>query len=101
MLAQLHKESFADCLNEAFHVRQSGSSGLDLKLTEVTVQVKTPRQETFSVSFHGPAQPFLQQGVYQLHNDSLGDLELFLVPIARDQDGYQYEAVFNRLIAAA
>jgi hypothetical protein len=35
--------------------------------------------------------------MYRMEHDVLGALDLFLVPIARDEDGFQYEAVFNRL----
>lgn len=97
MLESLHKEAFADCVNEVFRVTRAGSADFEIKLTEVTEQFHTPRQEAFSVVFHGPADPFMQQGSYQLRNEKLGEMELFLVPIAKDQDGYEYEAVFNRL----
>ena len=100
MFESLHKEAFAECVNEVFRVTRPGSEEFEVRLTEVTEQFNTPRQEAFSVVFHGPADPFIQQGTYQLSNAKLGDLELFLVPIARDQDGFQYEAVFNRLIPA-
>jgi hypothetical protein len=33
-----------------------------------------------------------------MEHDSIGDFELFLVPIARDDSGTYYEAVFNRLV---
>ena len=101
MLEQLHKESFSDCLHQAFHVVQRGSQAFDLQLAEVTEVTKSARQEAFSVIFHGPDDPFMQQGMVHLHNEKLGDLDLFLVPIGRDRDGFQYEAVFNRLIPAA
>ncbi len=101
MREKLHRESFADLLAEPFHVVQRESAGFDLRLAEVHEYVSTPRQEAFSVIFHGPADPFMQQGLYHLQNGTLGDLELFLVPIGRDSDGYQYEAVFNRLIPAS
>ncbi len=98
MLESLRKEAFAECVNEVFRVARPGSADFQIRLTEVTEQFHTPRQEAFSVVFHGPADSLLQQGVYHLSNERLGDLELFLVPIAQDQDGYQYEAVFNRLM---
>ncbi len=100
MLESLHKEAFAECVNEVFHVARPGSADFEIELSEVTEQFRTPRQEAFSVVFHGPADPYLKQGSYQLRNEKLGEMELFLVPIAKDQAGYQYEAVFNRLIPA-
>lgn len=98
MLELLHKESFAECLQEDFQVIQPGAKAFDLKLTEVIEQIHTPRQEIFSVMFHGPADRFIQQGAYKLRNEKMGELEIFLVPVARDNDGFQYEAVFNHLV---
>ena len=98
MLDKLHKESFARCLNTDFSVMDEGSAALSLKLTEITEGFMTPRQEAFSVIFHGPADQFIQQGIHKLRHTMLGELEIFLVPIAKDGDGFQYEAVFNHLI---
>ena len=94
----LHKESFAGLLNQSFQVVHPDSTRLNLRLVGVTEHLHTARQESFSLFFHGPASPFMQQGTYHLCNDKLGELDLFLVPIGRDGDGFQYEAVFNHLI---
>jgi hypothetical protein len=37
----------------------------------------------------------LPQRVYTLEHDSMGAFELFLVPVARDEKSFRYEAVFN------
>ncbi len=100
MLEHLHRESFAELLDEPFRVVPRDSPAFDLRLKNVSEHLRSARQEAFSVIFHGPPSPFIQQGIYQLHNEKLGDIELFLVPIGRDSDGFQYEAVFNRLIPA-
>lgn len=100
MLEQLHRESFADCLHQSFRVVHGGAEVLDLRLTQVHEYLKSARQESFSIVFHGPASPFVPQGTYHLQNEKLGGLDLFLVPIGRDGNGFQYEAVFNRLIPA-
>jgi hypothetical protein len=34
-----------------------------------------------------------------MKHEAIGDFELFLVPIGRDETGTFYEAVFNRLIS--
>lgn len=100
-MEELHKETFSACLHEAFHVERGDAPGFELRLTEVSGNFSTARQEVFSLVFSGPLEEFIQQGIHRLHNDRLGTLELFLVPIGRDAAGYQYEAVFNRLIPAA
>lgn len=99
MLDNLHKESFEACLNTDFQVVLPDAAGFNLNLIEVTGQGMTARQENFSAIFHGPMDRFIQQGMVKLSHEKLGEFELFLVPIARDKDGFQYEAVFNRLIS--
>ncbi len=53
------------------------------------------RRAPFSAVFRGPAEPQLAQGIYTLDNETLGRLEIFLVPIGPDDEGMRYEAVFN------
>ena len=97
---KLHKESFAGLLHEPFQVIQPGSASFHLTLVDVIEHLHTARQESFSVFFHGPVSPFMQQGMYHLCHEKLGAMDLFLVPMGRDGDGFQYEAVFNHLIPA-
>jgi hypothetical protein len=105
MPEQLHREDFADCLHTSFQVVEdyaaAGEPVCELELIEVSEEKHTPRQEMFSVVFYGPDQRFLPQRTYRLKHEDLGELEIFLVPVARDAAGYQYQAVFNRLSAPA
>lgn len=52
-------------------------------------------REPFSLLFLGPGQPVFRQQVYRLEHARAGVLELFLVPVGKDAEGVQYEAVFN------
>lgn len=49
----------------------------------------------FTLTFRGPSRPLLPQATYPLRHDVLGTQDVFLVPIARDEDGCTYEAVFS------
>jgi hypothetical protein len=49
----------------------------------------------FSIVFLGPREPVLPQRIYRLEHEELGTLDLFLVPIGRDDAGVRYEAVFT------
>ena len=51
--------------------------------------------EPFTLTFRGPAAPILPQQIYPLTHESLGNWEIFLVPIGPDKQGMLYEAIFN------
>jgi uncharacterized protein DUF6916 len=67
-------------------------------LVELTNGHSSPRQEQFSLRFRGDREKVFPQRIYPMKHDAIGELELFLVPIARDDSGTFYEAVFNRFI---
>ena len=49
----------------------------------------------FTLAFRGPREPILPQGTYEFAHEQLGTLEIFVVPVASNEDGTTYEAVFN------
>jgi hypothetical protein len=51
--------------------------------------------EAYSLVFRGAPDLLLDQHIYPLRNATLGDMELFLVPIGPDDKGMRFEAVFN------
>jgi hypothetical protein len=90
--------TFASHLHTRFQVAAEAMPATDLQLIEATDH-STPRQEMFSLLFHGPREPFLAQRTYPFHHDQLGAFDLFLVPVGKDEEGFRYEAIFNRLRA--
>jgi hypothetical protein len=95
MLDNLKYEDYAEVLNTKFQLTEVS---VELELIEVTQRKITTQQEIFSLIFMGAKDDFLEQKIYQMHHEKLGDGELFLVPIAEVADGYKYEAGFNRII---
>jgi hypothetical protein len=97
MASTLTEEEFSKHLNTKFRVR--GDQSIELELTEVTGYSsranEESRMERFSAFFEGSGDIYLPQRVYTLEHDSMGAFELFLVPIARDEKSFRYEAVFN------
>jgi hypothetical protein len=97
VLDRLTREDFLPRVGETFRVAESG---IDLVLTEAAGfstpgAVAGPRKAPFSLLFRGPKQPILPQRIWALENETLGRLEIFLVPIGPDAGGMRYEAVFN------
>ena len=70
--------------------------GLELVLYEIEkFPSSSPDKVSFSLLFRGPLAPQLEQGSYALSPPGLPARDIFLVPIARDQQGMQYQAIFN------
>jgi hypothetical protein len=89
---------FEENLNTRFWLLDESSETYALDLIELTNGHSTPRQEQFSLRFRGDRNKVFPQRIYPMKHDSIGDFDLFLVPIGRDDIGTFYEAVFNRLI---
>lgn len=94
MLAEMRINIFQEQLNTTFDVVDAACS---LILVQVGIHAQTDKHEAFSLFFDGPATPFLPQSTYTLRQAALGDADMFLVPVGRKGDGFQYEAVFNHV----
>jgi hypothetical protein len=97
MIEKFTSAMFAEQLKTKFRLTVEPSQIVELELFDV-LDASTPRQERYSILFRGPHAPFLQQRIYQFEHDQMGTFDLFIVPIGVDEDGYTYEAVFNRII---
>jgi hypothetical protein len=106
MLAEFTHATFAGLVGQRFRVHPSsattsGTTG-ELELVQAAKLPVHPgrdgeriRREPFSLVFRGPQQPILPQRIYALEQETLGRIEIFLVPIGPDEVGQRYEAVFN------
>jgi hypothetical protein len=94
----LNSKTFADCLHTHFSLEAPAAVG-PLELVAVNEANYSPRLKNFSLLFRGPLAPVLPQCIYHLNHDTLGSMEIFLVPVGPDSEGMQYEAVFNRLLS--
>ena len=98
-LADIVRGDFDAAVGDSFSV--SAEPPLDLVLVEASYLQSGPAgvdtSRSFSAVFRGPTEPALEQAIYSLAHTELGGLTLFLVPIAADDTGRTYEAVFNRL----
>ena len=86
--------TFSSHLNSKFRLVDTPST--ELELIEVS-DASTSHHVSFSLVFLGPHQPLLPQRIYPLEHHALGRLDLFIVPIRRDAQGLQYQAIFNRV----
>ena len=98
MLDSLKRTTFAKHINSEFQVHDPADQSFALKLIQVVPRTKTAQFEAFSLLFHGPSAHFMPQGIHKIKHTQLGEIDLFLVPVGKNENGFEYEAVFNRLI---
>lgn len=96
-LAALTHAHFEACRQQPFMLERDGGDALPLRLVEIHSHGSPPPhgRQPFSLVFRGPRQPVLPQQIYALTNETLGRLEIFLVPIGPDETGLRYEAIFG------
>ena len=90
--------SFTEQVGSAFEV-ENPSSSFALKLIKVVEHAKTETNEAFSVFFLGSPDHFMPQGTRTLRHPQFGKMEIFLVPVAKTNTGFEYEAVFNYILS--
>lgn len=96
MLEKMRREDFDPHLNTTFRLLHGGDTPLELELIEITGgDGRYEHSYTFTLLFRGGPHFRLQQHTFTLEHDQLGRLDLFLVPVSQEHDGFRYEAVFN------
>ncbi len=100
MLNEFRLTTFDGCIGSEFQIIENESPVCVLTLTEKLEHKKTARQESFSLMFQGPLEPFLPQGMRRLRHATLGEMDIFLVPVAQGKGGFEYQSVFNLLLQA-
>ena len=98
-LSTINIDDFEPCLGQTFRVMHENADGIDLELIQVkplsAADSKAQARQSFSLLFRGPLQPMVGQQVLKFENSTLGELELFLVPIGPDDVGMLYDVTFN------
>jgi Domain of unknown function (DUF6916) len=92
MLEKLTVDDFRPLQGERFRIAPDGAESFEVELVEATELPREPGgRAPFSLVFRGGPSPPLPQQIYRVEHEKLGELDLFLVPIAVDR----YEAVFT------
>ncbi|PRC95008.1 DUF6916 family protein [Solimicrobium silvestre] len=89
-------ELFHPHLNTPFFIQFQDKQQTELLLEEVKNQSSVNSSfHQFSLFFTGPHTDQLGQGTYTLTHASLPEHAIFLVPVAKTEHGYRYQACFN------
>jgi hypothetical protein len=95
MLERLTRRDFESLPADALVVEHGGAK-LAMEVLELRgLPPISQRADPFAVVLGGPASPMLRQGIHALIHPAHGRLDLFMVPIGRDEGRVRYEIVFN------
>lgn len=94
---QLMFEDFADKVGEVFPIGDRDVPQIPLTLTEAELLsgARPGMRSPFSLVFLAKDPRVLPQRLYRLEHNGLGELEIFLVPIGKSEQGVSYQATFN------
>ena len=94
-------ETFAVLQGTQFTARVDGTDGVALTLVEANdtgvpggVGADGRTRTQFSLTFRGPADVPIDQGMYPLVAEGFAEQLIFLVPVGGNASGRDYEAVF-------
>lgn len=93
---------FAAGLRQPFHICYQGRDGEIARRTVELIDVSelaaasAGQREQFSLIFCDPdASAYLPQRTYLIEHDTLGRMQIFLVPIGAGPGGMRYQAIFS------
>lgn len=95
MVEVLKNSDYAEHLNSKFQMRLDEATVLEVELVEVTTHGASATPYQFSLKFAAPLNAPVRQGIFKLEHEKLGEQQLFLVPVGKDNQRLYYEAVFN------
>ena len=101
MLEKLTSADFAPLLNKDFQIAAEGVEQATAVLIDLTELGSEPTEDdlasrrAFSLIFRIAGDTYLPQQIYHVSNATLGELDIFLVPIGPDKEGMKYEAMFT------
>ena len=97
MMELLTIDHFAGCVNETFRAALNDGD-IEFVLVEAQVLPKPPPNAVrvpFSLLFRNTAVFLFPQQIYRMTHPRIGGFDIFLVPIAREREGFLYQAIFN------
>jgi hypothetical protein len=90
-------EHFSGCVNETFSAALNEGE-IEFVLVEArAIEQRMPNamRVPFSLLFRNTAVFLFPQQIYQMRHPRIGEVGIFLVPIAREREGFLYQALFN------
>lgn len=90
-------DHFAGCVNETFRAALNDGE-IEFVLVEAAPMGLAPPgalRAPFSLLFRNGSPLLFPQQTYRMTHARVGSVDIFLVPVAREREGFLYQAVFN------
>ncbi len=94
-LSTIKKEDFDQHINTLFTFKNEENMDASFELIE-TSSSESLNTESFRLLFRGPSDVSYPQQLFHFNHLALGVLEIFAVPIRKEDSGIYYEAIFSR-----
>lgn len=90
-------EHFSGCVNETFTaaLNEGEIEFLLVEARAIEQRIPNAMRVPFSLLFRNTAVFLFPQQIYQMRHPRIGEVGIFLVPIAREREGFLYQATFN------
>lgn len=90
-------QQFEKALSSTFSAEYDNKT-ITMTLSTVQVKERSDQTERFSLLFKSDGSegrtPIPQQ-ILRVRHDSMGDLDIFIVPVSSEDPGFCYEAIYN------
>lgn len=92
---------FASHVNETFTVSLDHGQGhapftlVEARPMSEDVMLAGATRAPFALLFRNEAAIVFPQRIYPMQHGAMGEFGIFLVPVAREQAGFLYQAIFN------
>jgi hypothetical protein len=92
--------TFAEHVGDGFQLQMTGAELVSLSLTQAKplgneAGNSASGRAPFSLEFSGPATPVFPQATYRFHHATIGEFDMFIVPLGPADGGMRYEAIFT------
>jgi len=94
-MSYLELHHFLPHLNEIFASSYNDEPVAFILVEATPLGMTSASRQPFSLLFFCERAEVMPQSLYQLRHSIMGNFAIFMVPIARQANGFIYQAVFN------
>jgi hypothetical protein len=98
VLESFSLDTFAEHVGDTFQVEVTGGETVAMVLARAQPlgsEASGGDRQPFSLEFAGPPTPVYPQAIYHFSHATIGEFEMFIVPVGPAGGAMRYEAIFT------